>query len=233
MIEVPISSSAWVGLAIVAGARVAKGNQFRNNSQDRGIARNHMNDLVGCVGEYAAVMAALSKNAKVEHDLFYADGPLKQADLIANGTSFDAKALMFDSSRKYFILDQKAVATAADKGIAAFVPVIARCYGDTVLVGDRISIEDASKWPLKDFGYGAARAEYLQIVTLDYFGKLVGDLMQATGADVFSDSAEAMMSDAFAYGAALKHDGIAVWTEGKDVEVGLETLNNQFIKQRS
>ena len=233
MIQVRLDNESWVALAIIAGARVAKGNEFRNGTQDRGNARNQMNDLVGCVGEYAAIAASLNAGANVDHDLFYADGPLKKADLVANGVSFDAKALMLDPSRKYFILDRQAVATAADKGIAAFVPVIARCFGNQVLVGNRISIQDASEWPLKDFGYGVAHARPLSEVTLQYFSKSIEGVLQAIGAEAFSDGADETIAAAFAYGAALKHDGIAVWTEGKDVALALETLNNQFIKQKS
>jgi len=231
VIEVKLDDKSWVALAIIAGARVAKGNEFRNGTQDRGNTRNQVNDLVGCVGEYAAVTASLNAGADVEHDLFYADGPLKQADLIANGVAFDAKALMIDPSRRYFILDRQAVATAADKGIAAFVPVIARCFGNQVLVGNRILISDASEWPLKDFGYGAAHARPLSEVTRKYFSKSVDEVLLALSADAFSSNADETIAAAFTYGAALKHDGIAVWTEGKDVALALETLNDQFIKQ--
>ena len=233
MIQVQLDNESWVALAIIAGARVAKGDEFRNGTQDRGNARNQMNDLVGCVGEYAAIVASLNAGVKVEHDLFYADGPLKKADLIANDVSFDAKALMLDPSRRYFILDRQSVATAGDKGIAAFVPVIARCFGDQVLVGNRIGIADASEWPLKDFGYGVAHARPLSEVTLQYFSKSIEEVLQAISAEAFIGSADETIAAAFAYGAALKHDGIAVWTEGKDVALALKTLNDQFIKQNS
>jgi hypothetical protein len=232
MKAVKVSPSTWIGLAIVAGARVAKGDEFRTPEQNRGAHRNRLNDLVGCIGEYAVIVAAVEAGAKVSHDLFDASGPLKRADLVANGTSFDAKALLLDPSRKYFILDRQAVAKAEAKGITAFVPVVARRFGDRAVVGNRITVQDAKSWALKDFGYGSAHALPLANLAAQYFGMTTQGVENATGFDVFGDGGEAIVEAAFVFGAALRHGGIAARIAGKGVQDGLETLANEFAKER-
>jgi hypothetical protein len=232
MKQIKLSASLWVALGIVAGARVSKADEWRKPEQNRGAHRNRINDLTGCVGEFAAIAAAAESDASVAHEFFDASGPVKRPDFYAKEKGFDAKALMLDSSRRYFIIDRKALASATSKNISAFVPVIARAYGDRALVGSRISIAEASSWPLKDFGYGATPALSLEELATSHFNLHVSQLHNATGLDVFGDGGQSLMESAFVYGATLRHDGINAKIQHKQIGEALLTLADDYANRR-
>ena len=232
MKSVKLSASLWVSLAIVAGARVAKANEFRTPAQDRGAHRNRINDLTGCVGEFAAIAAASEHGASIQHEFFDASGPVKRPDFYANGIGFDAKALLLDASRRYFILDRKAVQLAASKSIIAFVPVIARMFGDRALVGSRITLSDAMKWPLKDFGYGETYALPLDELGARYFAMNTHQLLRATGLDIFGVAGADLMESAFVHGSNLRHAGVNAIVQQVGIMDALLMLADDYAKRR-
>jgi hypothetical protein len=232
MKQIKLSASLWVALGIVAGARVAKADEWRKPEQNRGAHRNRINDLTGCVGEFAAIAAAAESGAAITHEFFDASGPVKRPDFIAADKGFDAKALMIDATRRYFIIDRKALASASSKGISAFVPVIARAYGDRALIGSRISIAEACSWPLKDFGYGATPALSLDELAQSHFGVHASQLPNATGLDVFGSGGASLMESAFVHGATLQHAGINAKIQGKQLGEALLMLADDYAQRR-
>lgn len=226
--RIAMSASTWTGLAVIAGARTATGNARRASSRDRGIERNLRNDLIGCVGEYAAIAAVIERGRMVTADFFACDAPVYQPDLWINGVGFDAKAVALEPSRRYLILDRRAVATAASKGITAFVPVVSQFYGSAALVGRRITLDEAAALPLRDFGYGEAHAIPVEDLARQYYGMGVLSLAASTSGSPFTSDGEAVIHAAMAHGSRLGNSGISDLVAGVDIITGVLRLADSF-----
>ncbi len=166
MIRLRMEQEIAVGLAILAGARTSRGNAFRNSQQDRGSDQNIVNDLAGVIGEWAAIHTAEVAGLRPKHRFFDTSGPVKEADLFIDDKGLDAKAVALDPSRKCLIVDARAAAAAADKGITAIVPVLMQQGSAMVAVGRRIPMATVLEWESRQFRPNTPAAFFIELKQL-------------------------------------------------------------------
>jgi len=224
--------SDWIGLAVIAGARTSAGNGRRLPSRDRGAERNMRNDLIGCVGEYAAIVAVEDRGREVIHTMFDCATPVAEADLIVDGVGYDAKAKPLEAGRDKMILARRSVATATRKNISAFVPVLSSFYSHTAVIGRRIPIADAAAMPLEDFGYGAAHWIALDDMCDRYFDQSIAQIWRLCSGSVFVDDGDMIMTAAMAHGATLGAARISEITAGQSTRDGVQALALSFVADR-
>jgi hypothetical protein len=180
MIRLRMEQEIAVGLAILAGARTSRGNTFRNSQQDRGSDQNIVNDLAGVIGEWAAIHTAEVAGLRPKHRFFDTSGPVKEADLFIDDKGLDAKAVALDPSRKCLIVDARAAAAAADKGITAIVPVLMQQGSAMVAVGRRIPMATVLEWESRQFRPNTPAAFFIELkqLALANFGPAIGEIVR-------------------------------------------------------
>lgn len=232
MTVLSLRPSDWIGLAVIAGARTAAGNGRRLASRDRGADRNMRNDLIGCVGEYAAIIAVEDLGRHADHRFFDCSTYMREADLTVDGVGYDAKAKPLEHGRDKMILARMAVATAPRKNIAAFVPVLASFYSTRVVIGRRMPIDEMAILPLQDFGYGAAHWISLAEMCERFFDHSIAQIWRLCDESVFADDGDLIITAAMAYGAQLGAAGIDQITAGQSTRQGVESLAAAFVAHR-
>ena len=232
MTVLSLTPSDWIGLAVIAGARTAAGNGRRLASRDRGAARNMKNDLIGCVGEYAAIVAVEDRGMQAVHKFFDCTTYMREADLTVAGVGYDAKAKPLEHGRDKMILARMAVATAPRKQIAAFVPVLASFYSTRVVIGRRMPIDEMALLPLQDFGYGAAHWISLAEMCERYYDHTIAQVWRLCDESVFADDGDLIVTAAMAYGAQLGAAGIDQITSDQSTRQGVESLAAAFVAHR-
>ena len=222
-----------VGLGTIAGRRKATGDGLRNRTtQDRGDAQNVANDIGGLLGEWA-VITALETEGRVKHDFFDCSRPVKAADAVffpksspSSVRRLDAKALIAEQRRRWFLLD---IATADDpmgKGIDLFVPVLCHPNSAAVVIGAPIRPVDVRKWQKVDlqqkgnFAYGLPVTDLLW----NYFQK--STLLDLTATFEAAPLDWTPMQDAAAtWGAALTpYEVSAIAGEPETLAQGLRAI---------
>jgi len=224
--------SDWIGTAVIAGARTAAGNGRRLASRDRGADRNMRNDMIGCIGEYAAIIAVEDRGLHADHRFFDCSAPMREADLTVHGIGYDAKAKPLEHGRDKMILARAAVATAPRKNIAAFVPVLASFYSTRVVIGRRMPIDEMAVLPLQDFGYGAAHWIALTEMCERYFDHTISQVWRLCDESVFADDGDLIITAAMSYGAHLGAAGIDAIVDGQSTRLGVEALAAAFVDHR-
>jgi hypothetical protein len=190
------------------------------------------NDLIGCVGEYAAIVVVEDLGREVTHTMFDCATPVAEADLIVGGVGYDAKAKPLEAGRDKMIFARRAVATAPRKNIAAFVPVLSSFYSHTAVIGRRIPIADAAAMPLQDFGYGAAHCIALDEMCARYFDESIAQVWRLCSGSVFVDDGDMIMTAAMAHGATLGAARISDITAGLSTRDGVQALAQSFVTER-
>lgn len=223
-----------VGLGTIAGRRKRTGDGLRKSTQDRGSDQNVANDIGGLIGEWG-VITALEWSGEVTHDFFDCSKPVKAADAVyrpkvspSTVRRLDAKALIAERKRRWFLLD---IATANDpmaKGIDLFVPVLCYPGSAAVIIGSPIRPSDARKWEKVDLQRKGNYAYGLPIDRLlwDYFGKSSEEEIHAIFDAQPLDWSP--MADAVAtWGAALTPEEIIrIAAEPKTLHEGLLALGD-------
>jgi len=176
-----------VGLGAIAGRRKFTGDQLRGRHQDRGDEVNLSNDISGLLGEWALItgLEQVPGVERPEHDFWDCGKPIKGADARFRGVGYDAKSLIMAENHRYFLLDKPAVENPSTKSIDCFVPVLVREDSGAVIVGKRISPEQAQTWSDRQMRTDAplCKARPLDQFAEECFGVTVAELHETFDAD--------------------------------------------------
>jgi hypothetical protein len=116
--------------AVVAGLRQRVNDPIRRTERDRGRDRNFLNDLEGAIGELAATIRVVADMpaATLEANVVDFSGPVDGVDLnVRHGRDAvrpEAKALLVEPRKRWFLVNETACGRSARRGAAGTLSTI-------------------------------------------------------------------------------------------------------------
>lgn len=169
--RIELSREMWVAAAVLGLLRTAVNDEHRLATRDRGAANNILNDLQGSLGELVGLellrRGGLNKGAQ---DLLDLNGSVDRPDLVATTdpqTLLDVKCHFDERRKRLFLVNEKARTRSINRGVVAFLPIVAAALHRDAYVGKFIPIKQLERWKLEVVGKYGDPSRQLPLSRLD------------------------------------------------------------------